>query len=189
MGEVPARANAAKIAASMMITMAIEALAEGVVLTEANGLPREAFFELVLGTLFGSRAYETYSGHIAAGSYEPGFKASLGLKDLRLATMAAEAAGHRLPMLDTVRERMGEAVTAGLGDKDWSIMADSPSTRGGTPDGAVLFQGRSRRCADRLRLFSRLARSHLTCSAFSARPSLSPELAAALVPPARAASR
>ena len=41
MGEDPLRANAAKIAANMMITMAIEAMAEAVVLTEANGLPRD----------------------------------------------------------------------------------------------------------------------------------------------------
>ena len=124
MGEEPPRANAAKIAANMMITMAIEAMAEAVVLTEANGLPRDAFFELILGTLFGGRAYESYSSHIAKESYEPGFKAALGLKDLRLATEAAKDAGRRLPMLDAVRGRLGEAVEAGLGDKDWSIMAD-----------------------------------------------------------------
>ncbi len=124
MGEEPAQANAAKIAANMMLTMAIEAMAEAAVLTEANGVPRAAFFELILGTLFGCRAYETYSGNIARGAYEPGFKAKLGLKDLRLATQAAEAAGRQLPMLDAVRKRMGEAVNAGLGDKDWSIMAD-----------------------------------------------------------------
>ena len=124
MGEEPAQANAAKIAANMMLTMAIEAMAEAAVLTEANGVPRAAFFELILGTLFGCRAYETYSGNIAKEAYEPGFKAKLGLKDLRLATAAAEAAGRQLPMLDAVRGRMGEAVEAGLGDKDWSIMAD-----------------------------------------------------------------
>lgn len=124
MGEEPPRANAAKIAANMMITMAIEAMAEAVVLTEANGLPRDAFFELILGTLFGGRAYESYSSHIAKEAYEPGFKATLGLKDLRLATEAARDAGRRLPMLDAVRERLSEAVDAGLGDKDWSIMAD-----------------------------------------------------------------
>ena len=56
MGEEPARANAAKIAANMMITMAIEAMAEAVVLTEASGLQRDAFFELILGTLFGGRS-------------------------------------------------------------------------------------------------------------------------------------
>ncbi len=124
MGEDPPRANAAKIAANMMLTMAIEAMAEAVVLTEANGLPRAAFFELILGTLFGGRAYESYSANIAKESYEPGFKARLGLKDLRLATEAAKDAGRRLPMLDAVRERLGEAVDAGLGDKDWSVMAD-----------------------------------------------------------------
>ena len=40
MGEEPPHANAAKIAANMMLTMAIEAMAEAAVLTEANGLPR-----------------------------------------------------------------------------------------------------------------------------------------------------
>ena len=124
MGEEPPRANAAKIAANMMITMAIEAMAEAVVLAEANGLSRDAFFALILGTLFGGRVYESYSDHIAKEAYEPGFKATLGLKDLRLATRAAEDAGRRLPMLDAVQERLAEAVDAGLGDKDWSIMAD-----------------------------------------------------------------
>ena len=124
MGQDPPRANAAKIAANMMITMAIEAMAEAVVLIEANGLPRAAVFELILGTLFAGRAYESYSANIAKETYEPGFKARLGLKDLRLATAAGKDAGRRLPMLDAVRERLGEAVDAGLGDKDWSIMAD-----------------------------------------------------------------
>ena len=107
LGEDPPRANAAKIAANTMITMVIEAMAEAVVLTEANGLPRAAFFELILGTLFGGRSYESYSAEIAHDDYEPGFKARLGLKDLRLATEAATAAGRRLPMLDAVHERLG----------------------------------------------------------------------------------
>ena len=112
-----------------MITMAIEALAEAAVLTEANGLPRAAFFELILGTLFGGRAYENYSAHIVNEEYEPGFKARLGLKDLRLATEAATQAGRRLPMLDAVRARMSEAVEAGMGERDWSAMADYTLTR------------------------------------------------------------
>ena len=124
MGEEPARANAAKIAANMMITMAIEAMAEAVVLTEASGLQRDAFFELILGTLFGGRSYESYSANIAKGHFEPGFKARLGLKDLGLAATAAEKAGKQLPMLAAVRGRMAETVDAGMGDKDWSAMAD-----------------------------------------------------------------
>ncbi len=116
-------ANAAKIACNMMITMAIEAMAEAVVLTEANGLERERFFELILGTLFGSRSYQVYSAKIAENDYKPGFKATLGLKDLRLAHEAATGAGRALPMLDAVHGRMRQAVDAGLGDYDWSVMA------------------------------------------------------------------
>ena len=123
MGTEPPTANAAKIACNMMITMAIEAMAEAVVLTEANGLARGSFFELILGTLFGARPYQIYSANIAKDEYEPGFKAKLGLKDLRLAREAAATAGRALPMLDAVHGRMHEAVDAGLGDRDWSAMA------------------------------------------------------------------
>ncbi|MCH8686526.1 NAD(P)-dependent oxidoreductase [Pedomonas mirosovicensis] len=117
-------ANAAKIACNMMITMAIEAMAEAVVLTEANGLSRDRFFELILGTLFGSRSYQVYSANIANENYEPGFKATLGLKDLRLAAEAAAQVGASLPMLEAVHRRMKETVEAGFGDRDWSAMAD-----------------------------------------------------------------
>lgn len=124
MGAEPPTAHAAKIACNMMITMAIEAMAEAVVLTEANGVPRERFFDLILNTLFGGRSYQVYSANILQDHYEPGFKASLGLKDLRLAHAAAEQLGRTLPMLDAVRHQMAEAVEAGGGDRDWSVMAD-----------------------------------------------------------------
>jgi 3-hydroxyisobutyrate dehydrogenase-like beta-hydroxyacid dehydrogenase len=123
LGDDAPTANAAKIACNMMITMAIEAMAEAVVLTEANGLERTGFFEVILGTLFGSRAYQVYSANIANEAYEPGFKATLGLKDLRLAKEAAAGTERVLPMLDAVHRRMQETVDAGLGDKDWSAMA------------------------------------------------------------------
>lgn len=128
MGEEAPRANAAKIACNMLITMAIEGLAEAVVLTEGLGVEREALFELLTGTLFGGRVYQNYSGIIAEGKYEPGFKATLGLKDLRLAKeLAAETApgtqGH-LPMLDAVHAQMGATVEGGYAARDWASMAD-----------------------------------------------------------------
>jgi 3-hydroxyisobutyrate dehydrogenase-like beta-hydroxyacid dehydrogenase len=123
MGDEAPTANAAKIACNMMITMAIEAMAEAVVLTEANGLPRDRFFDVILNTLFGSRSYQVYSANIANGHYEPGFKATLGLKDLRLASEAAADAGRTLPMLAAVHGRMSETVAAGYGERDWSAMA------------------------------------------------------------------
>jgi 3-hydroxyisobutyrate dehydrogenase-like beta-hydroxyacid dehydrogenase len=130
LGENPARANAAKLACNMMIAMAIEAMAEGVVLTESVGLDRADFFELILGTLFAGRAYESYSAQIAERSFEPGFKARLALKDMRLATEASNAIGRTLPMLEAARAGLSKAVSAGLGEKDWSIMAEI-TVRGG----------------------------------------------------------
>jgi 3-hydroxyisobutyrate dehydrogenase-like beta-hydroxyacid dehydrogenase len=124
MGAAAPTANAAKIACNMLIAMAIEAMAEGVVLTENNGLPRARFFELILGTLFGSRAYQVYSANIAQQNYQPKFKATLGLKDLRLARELAEQGAHSLPMLDAVHRRMAETIDAGMGNQDWSAMAE-----------------------------------------------------------------
>ena len=123
MGTDPRQANAAKIAANMMITMAIEAMAEGIAIAGGSGLAADAFLDVVLHTLFGGRAYESYSQNILRGQFDPGFKMKLGLKDLGLAAAAAEAAGTRLPMLDAVHGQMRAAVDAGLGDKDWSAVA------------------------------------------------------------------
>jgi 3-hydroxyisobutyrate dehydrogenase-like beta-hydroxyacid dehydrogenase len=133
LGEDAPAANAAKIACNMMIAMAIEAMAEAVVLTEANGVPSQSFFELILGTLFDSRPYRTYSANISAGTYEPGFKAALGLKDLRLAIQAASAANRTLPMLEATRARMQDAVNAGWGEQDWSAMAKFTIENGRAP--------------------------------------------------------
>lgn len=130
LGTNPAQANAAKLACNMMIAMAIEAMAEGVVLTESVGVDRADFFDLILGTLFSGRVYESYSKQIAERQFEPGFKARLALKDMRLATEAIRAMGRTLPMLDAVHDGLDRAVQSGLGEKDWSITADM-TLRGG----------------------------------------------------------
>ncbi|EWY36180.1 oxidoreductase [Skermanella stibiiresistens SB22] len=115
LGKTPAQANAAKLAANMMVAMAIEAMAEGIVLTESVGLDRSRFLDLILGTLFAGRTHETYSAQIALGAFEPGFKTKLGLKDLPLATEVGVATGRPLPLLDAVRGRSSDAVLSRAG--------------------------------------------------------------------------
>lgn len=124
LGDHPPAAHAAKIACNMMIAMSIEAMAEAVAITDLNGVPRSDFFELILGTLFGGRSYQVYSQLIAEGEYQPGFKATLGLKDLNLATEAAAPLAAPLPMLTAVHQQMSGAIAEGDGERDWSIMAD-----------------------------------------------------------------
>jgi 3-hydroxyisobutyrate dehydrogenase-like beta-hydroxyacid dehydrogenase len=113
----------------MMLTMAIEAMAEALAITGGYGVAPESFLELMLETQFACRAYQNYGGRILADNFEPGFKMSLGLKDLRLAVDAAKGVGASAPMLDAVRTRMGEAVDAGMGARDWSAMADYTLTK------------------------------------------------------------
>lgn len=132
LGAEPQRANAAKLAGNMMIALAVEAMAEATSLTESYGVSSGDFLDIVTNTLFASPAYKSYGGNIAKGSYEPaGFKLRLGLKDVNLAIDAAAARGASLPSAELVRDTLKEGVTQGLGDKDWSALAEVVHKRAG----------------------------------------------------------
>ncbi len=131
LGGDPVHANIAKIAANLMITLAIEAMGEATALTEQYGLPAADFLNVVTNTVFACPSYQRYGSNIAENTYEPGFKLTLGLKDVNLALDAAKAKDATLPSALIVRENMNTAVAAGLGDKDWSALAKSARLRGG----------------------------------------------------------
>jgi 3-hydroxyisobutyrate dehydrogenase-like beta-hydroxyacid dehydrogenase len=131
LGDDPIRANIAKIAGNMMITLAIEAMGEATALTESYGLNAADFLDIMTNTLFASPSYQRYGGFIGSNTYEPGFKLTLGLKDVNLAFEAADAKGTVLPGAKIVRDNMQAAVAQGLGDKDWSILAKIARRRAG----------------------------------------------------------
>lgn len=143
MGDRPVQACIAKIAGNMMITQAIESLGEARSLVEAYGLSPSAFIETVTQTLFACPSYQRYGHYIANGVHEPGFKLSLGLKDVDLALTAAEAVGLQLPAAKVVRAGMSAALAQGLGDRDWSafatIGANTCSAHTTSPNGADSF--------------------------------------------------
>ena len=118
-GEDPSRANVAKIAGNLMITLAIEAMGEATALTETYGLKAADFLEIITNTVFASPSYKRYGGFIATDTYEPGFKLTLGLKDVDLALDAARARNAVLPAAEIVRSNMLEAIERGWGSKDW----------------------------------------------------------------------
>ncbi|WPB58269.1 NAD(P)-dependent oxidoreductase [Xylophilus sp. GOD-11R] len=124
LGDDPVRAAIAKIAGNMMITMAIESMAEAATLTESYGLPAADFLEVLTQTLFACPSYQRYGRNIAERRYEPGFRLALGLKDALLAGDAAKARGVDLPGAAVVRDRLQHAVRAGRADQDWSALAE-----------------------------------------------------------------
>ncbi|MDF5729697.1 MAG: NAD(P)-dependent oxidoreductase [Rhizonema sp. PD38] len=137
LGDDPTHANVAKIAGNLMITLAIEAMGEATALTESYGLKASDFLDVVTNTIFASPSYKRYGGNIANNNYEPGFKLTLGLKDVNLALDAAKAKHAVLPAAEIVRENLNKAVDQGLGDKDWSALAKVTRRRAGLEEGAA----------------------------------------------------
>ena len=131
LGEDPRHANIAKIAGNLMITLAMEAMGEATALTESYGLKAADFLDIVTNTMFASPSYKRYGGNISSNTYEPGFKLTLGLKDVDLALDAAKVKGASLPAAQIVRENLEQAVNQGLGDKDWSALAKATRRRAG----------------------------------------------------------
>lgn len=131
LGDDPKHANILKIAGNLMITLAIEAMGEATALTESYGLKASDFLEVMTNTVFSGSIYKRYGGNIASNRYEPGFKLTLGLKDVDLALEAAKAHHAVLPAAEIVRENMQSGIDRGLGSKDWSILAKATRQRAG----------------------------------------------------------
>ncbi|MCX4217463.1 MULTISPECIES: NAD(P)-dependent oxidoreductase [Pseudomonas] len=123
LGDQPEQACIAKIAGNMMITQAIQSLGEASGLVQRHGLSPSIFINLMTQTLFACPSYQRYGRNIVSSNFEPGFKLSLGLKDINLAIDAGRLKGLELPAADAVRLKMTSAVARGHGDKDWSVFA------------------------------------------------------------------
>lgn len=135
-GEEPLRANVVKIAGNLMIASAIEAMAEATTLGKAHGVEAAAMLDIFSSTIFACRVYQSYGATIAARRFEPaGFKLELGLKDVRLALQAGDAANVPLPFGSALRDAMIGAVAAGDGEKDWSVLSDVALARAGMKPG------------------------------------------------------
>jgi 3-hydroxyisobutyrate dehydrogenase-like beta-hydroxyacid dehydrogenase len=133
LGESASIANLVKLTGNVFIASLIESLGEAFALTRKAGVPPELVFELfksVFGQ--GSPILENYAALVAKAKYEPaGFKAKLGLKDLRLALSAADQLEVPLPMASLIRDQLLSAVATGQGELDWAVIAELAAKRAG----------------------------------------------------------
>jgi 3-hydroxyisobutyrate dehydrogenase-like beta-hydroxyacid dehydrogenase len=131
-GTEPIIANATKLSCNFVLACAIETLSEAFTLGEANGLPPQVLYEILTGTLFAAPAFKTYGQLIIDRKFEPAlFKTRLGLKDVRLALAAGEAAGVPLPFGSVVRDNLVDAIGHGDAEKDWAILGMVARRRAG----------------------------------------------------------
>lgn len=130
LGTRPEQANAVKLAVNTMLAAAIGAMGEGATLSQAYGVPRADFIELITSTLFSAPAYKTYGAAIAGRHYEPaGFKLALGFKDVRLTVAAAETAHVPLPIASVLKDNLLDCLAHGEGLLDWAAAAEVPNRR------------------------------------------------------------
>jgi 3-hydroxyisobutyrate dehydrogenase-like beta-hydroxyacid dehydrogenase len=124
LGEEPPAANIVKLCGNFMIMCAIEAMAEAMTLAGKAGVEKATLLEVLTGTLFGAPAYQTYGEILTQGRFRPaGFRAPLGLKDMRLAGAAAEELRTPMPFLGVVRDHLLQAIAVEGDDVDWSAVA------------------------------------------------------------------
>jgi 3-hydroxyisobutyrate dehydrogenase-like beta-hydroxyacid dehydrogenase len=136
MGDVPLRANAAKLAGNFMIGAAIEAMAEATTMANGYGVAPAALLDVLTNTMFAAPVYKGYGAQIVEDRYEPAaFKLRLGLKDLRLALAAGEGANVPMPLASLVRDNLLDAMAAGDGDKDFAALATVAQRRAGQRKG------------------------------------------------------
>ncbi|MBV9655585.1 MAG: NAD(P)-dependent oxidoreductase [Acetobacteraceae bacterium] len=131
-GDRAEQANAAKLAANFMIASAIEAMAEAATLAEGHEVPTAAFLDMVTSTLFAAPVYKIYGEAIAQRRFEPpGFKLTLGLKDVRLALEAADRTHVPMPFASVLKDNFLDAVANGDGGRDWAALANVAARRAG----------------------------------------------------------
>lgn len=122
-GERPAIANVIKLIGNFLLGSVIESLSEAFALGRKSGVDEELLFEFLTTALFPIPVYRNYGEAILRRRFEPaGFKATLGLKDIRLALAAAEAQSVPMPIASVVRDRYLTAIARGNAERDWSVL-------------------------------------------------------------------
>ena len=120
-GETPSAANLVKLCGNFAILAAIETMGEAMALAEKGGVPKATLHEVFTNTLFSAPVYKNYGQMIVDDRYRPaGFKAPLGLKDMRLVGESAEKHRVAMPVLSVLRNHLLETIAKEGEDIDWS---------------------------------------------------------------------
>lgn len=123
-GDKISAANVVKLSGNFLIMSAIEAMAEAFTLAEKNGIDKNKLAELLGQTLFACPVYQTYGSMIANEKFSPpGFKLSLGFKDLNLILKTAVEVNMPMPLASLLYDRFISALAKNRQELDWSAIA------------------------------------------------------------------
>ncbi len=124
LGDKPEAAPTGKIAGNFLIGVATEALGEAFALLAKSGVDARAWHKLITSGPFAGSIYTNYGRIILDKKWTPpGFKLTLGAKDIGLALAAAQEHSVPMPFASVLRDRHLASVAQGRGDWDWASLA------------------------------------------------------------------
>ena len=130
-GDEPWHANLVKLGNNFLLAAMLEAIGESCALMQKAGIDPKAFVDAA-NMIFQSPVYANYGGAIVERRLEPAlFKATLGLKDMRLALAAADELAVPMPIASVAHDSLLSAVAWEQGDKDWTVLAEAARQRAG----------------------------------------------------------
>lgn len=118
----PGSGQLTKAANQLIVAANIQALAEAIVLLEANEARLGPALDAISGGLAGSTVLERKRDALLDGSYAPGFRIDLHDKDMRIVGATAESSRVALPVTAIVSQLMRAARANGYGDYDHSAL-------------------------------------------------------------------
>lgn len=126
-------AASAKLVANLTLVGTIGMLGETIALAEALSLPIDVVFKVLSSTPLAEQA-ERRKKSITTGEYPRRFPLALARKDAQLIQRSATDLGVVLPLAEAASRWLDEAVSAGLGESDYSAMLGYilSQTTGGT---------------------------------------------------------
>lgn len=131
-GRDPSLANVVKLSGNFLIVSTLECMGEAFALVRKHGIDPQQYLELLTNSFFSAPLHKNYGGIIAQEKFEPaGFRLRLGLKDVRLILAAADAANVPMPVASVLHDRFLTGVSRGLGEKDWSAIAQLQAENSG----------------------------------------------------------
>jgi 3-hydroxyisobutyrate dehydrogenase-like beta-hydroxyacid dehydrogenase len=123
-GEAPDAAPAAKLAGNFLIASATEAMGEAFALLQKSGVDARIFHDMMGKSIFAAPIYQNYGRFILDRAFSPpGFKLTLGAKDVGLALAAGAETQTPLPLASLLRDRFTTSIAQGRGDLDWTSIA------------------------------------------------------------------
>ena len=113
----------AKACNQILVAQTMSAVAEAFLLAKSSGVDPAKVREALLGGFAFSRILEVHGKRMLEGAYQPGFKAALPHKDMKIALNSARENGISVPGTTLAADYLEQIVERGDGDLDSAAIA------------------------------------------------------------------